>query len=103
MSHDQLGRRLEPAVMADDLKLTIATCYGLLWHVQTDDKRIHFARRELLRWLTKEEQAKGLEAARSVMPPLRRCDCLMCLAEGDNSPHRQWASYSVSSNLLGGE
>ena len=64
---DNLGRRVDPAPMPEALKDTIATCYGLLWEVHTDNQRVHRARRGLLQWLTKEEQARGIEMARGVM------------------------------------
>jgi hypothetical protein len=67
MTHDNLGRRLEPEQMPEALKDAIATCYGLLWEVETDDKRVHRARRGLLQWLTKDEQARGIEMARGVI------------------------------------
>lgn len=63
---DQLGRRIDPAPMPEALKDTIATCYGLLWEVETDNKRVHRARRGLLQWLTKDEQARGIEMARAI-------------------------------------
>lgn len=63
---DNLGRRVDAAPMPEALKDTIATCYGLLWEVETDNDRIHRARRGLLSWLTKEEQARGIENARGV-------------------------------------
>lgn len=67
MTHDQLGRRLQPEPMPEALKDAIATCYGLLWDAQpTTDQRVHRARRGLLQWLTKDEQARGIEMARGV-------------------------------------
>jgi hypothetical protein len=66
MTHDNLGRLLEPEPMPEALKDAIATCYGLLHGVTTDDKRVHRARRGLLQWLTKEEQARGIDMARGV-------------------------------------
>jgi hypothetical protein len=67
VSHDNLGRRLVAEPMPEALKDAIATCYGLLWEVYTDDQRVHRARRGLLQWLTKDEQARGIEMARGVM------------------------------------
>jgi hypothetical protein len=63
---DKLGRRIDSAPMPEALKDTIATCYGLLHGVMTDDKRVHRARRGLLQWLTKDEQARGIDMARGV-------------------------------------
>lgn len=40
MTHDNLGRRIEPQPMPEALKDAIATCYGLLWDIHTDDKRV---------------------------------------------------------------
>jgi hypothetical protein len=67
LTHDQIGRSLEPMPMPEYLKDSIATCYGLLHGVTTDDKRVHRARRGLLQWLTKDEQARGIDMARGVM------------------------------------
>lgn len=67
MPHDKLGRRLEPEPMPEALKDAIATCYGLLWEAEAADPRVYRARRGLLQWLTKEEQARGIEMARGVM------------------------------------
>ena len=64
---DNLGRRIDPVPMPEALKDTIATCYGLLWQVETDDKKIHRARRGLLSWLTKDEQARGIAMARGLL------------------------------------
>jgi hypothetical protein len=65
-SLDKLGRRVDPVVMPESLKDTIATCYGLLWHVETDSKYVHRARRGLLQWITKDEQGRGIENARAI-------------------------------------
>jgi hypothetical protein len=65
-SLDKMGRRVDPVKMPDSLKRTIATCYGLLWHVETDSKYVHRARRGLLQWITKDEQAEGIELARAI-------------------------------------
>lgn len=67
LSHDQLGRLLQPMDMPVYLKDSLATCYGLLHGVTTDDKRVHRARRGLLQWLTKDEQAWGITNARAIM------------------------------------
>ena len=64
---DNLGRRVNAVDMPEALKDMIATCYGLLWEVETDNKRVHRARRGLLQWLTKDEQARGIEMARGVL------------------------------------
>lgn len=62
--HDGLGRLLEPEPMPEHIKDAIGTAYGLLWQVVTTDQRIHKARRELLQWLTKDEQQRGIQAGR---------------------------------------
>jgi hypothetical protein len=65
LTHDATGRSLEPVHMPAYVKESIAICYGLLWEVETTDKRIHRARRELLQWLTSEEQGRGIDMARN--------------------------------------
>ncbi len=63
--YDALGRRMEPVAMPNAQKDALARCYGRLWLVHTDNKSIHLARRELLSWLTKDEQAWGIEHAKA--------------------------------------
>jgi hypothetical protein len=66
-ARDNLGRRIDPAPMPEALKDTVATCYGLLWLVKTDDKGIHRARRGLLQWLTSDEQGRGIQNAKAIL------------------------------------
>lgn len=49
----------------------VLLAYGLLWCVSTTDKRVHAARRELLKCLDKDLQAKAISAARTTMALVR--------------------------------
>lgn len=47
---------------------TVRLTYGLLWHVHTDDKIVHQARRVLLNWLNDKDQQKiGIEEAKAIL------------------------------------
>jgi hypothetical protein len=37
---------------------------------------------------------RGLEIARGLLPDLQKCNCMMCLAEGENSPHYRRVSFA---------
>lgn len=56
-------------VKPDDLNRQdeVLLAYGMLWCVNTTDKRVHTARRELLKCLDKELQAKAISAARTTL------------------------------------
>lgn len=43
----------------------VCEAYGWLWHAQTDDERVHRARRLLLSVMTKPQQRLGIEDAKT--------------------------------------
>lgn len=49
----------------------ILLAYGLLWCVNTTDQRVHAARRELLKCLDRDLQAKAISAARTTLALVR--------------------------------
>lgn len=60
---DALGRSIERLNLPEDIKREIELAYGLLWGVETDDRRVHNARKILLSLLTHFEQRDGIAMA----------------------------------------
>lgn len=49
----------------DAMKSSVAVAWGWLHHVTTDDARVKTARKELVKWLTKEMKRYGIDKAKS--------------------------------------
>ena len=60
---------VKPQELNDQDEVLLA--YGLLWCVNTTDQRVHSARRELLKCLNKDLQAKAISAARTTLALVR--------------------------------
>jgi hypothetical protein len=69
---DQIGRAKEPVPMPEHIKDAIAIAYGLLWNVPIDltterGMATFLAKRTLLQWITKGEQGRGIECAKTAL------------------------------------